>query len=196
MTKSFLIATCNKGKQNEYQRMILHFMPKAKVSFPRQGIKVVEDGKNFNENALKKALAYMEYAEKGQIVAGDDSGLIIPALNDEPGVFTRRWAGYEMTDEQIIEYCLDRMKNLQGKDRRAVIRTVIAAVDSDGNPTYFSGEIRGHIAEEPLKSEITKGFPVHSLFWVDSANRPLYQAIGAKDFVSHRQQAIMKMLGY
>lgn len=176
--------------------MVVQLSSGVNVNFPRQKVDVVEDGITFEENALKKAMAYKKFAREGQLVVGDDSGLVIPALNNEPGVFTRRWAGHEMTDEQIIKYCLDRMKNLQGKDRRAVIRTVIAAVDSDGNPTYFSGEIQGHIAEEPLKSEITKGFPVHSLFWVDSANRPLYQAIGAKDFVSHRQQAIMKMLGY
>ena len=192
---SYFIATCNKGKQEEYQRMILQLLPTVNVYFPQQKIEVVEDGKTFEENALKKALAYKKYAKKRQLVVGDDSGLIIPALNNEPGVFTRRWAGYEMTDEQIITHCLNRMSNLHGKDRFAVMRTVIATVDIDGNSAFFSGELRGHIAEKPLKAEVTKGFPVHSLFWVDSTNCPLYQAVDNDIFVSHRQQAVMKMLG-
>ena len=52
---------------------------------------VVEDGKTFEENARKKALAYFKYS--GVPTFADDSGLVVPALNGEPGVFSARYAG-------------------------------------------------------------------------------------------------------
>lgn len=64
---SYLIATCNKGKQEEYQRIMLKLLPTACVDFPLQKVEVVEDGKTFEENALKKAFAYKKYTKKGKL---------------------------------------------------------------------------------------------------------------------------------
>ena len=41
----------------------------------------------------------------------DDSGMEIEALNGEPGVFTRRWSGREMSDQEIVDYCLKKLEN-------------------------------------------------------------------------------------
>ena len=70
-----------------------------------------ETGSTFKENALLKvrnARAHLRSADHQIIVIADDSGMEIDSLGGEPGVFTRRWNGQEMTDNEIINYCLNR----------------------------------------------------------------------------------------
>ena len=58
---------------------------------------VVEDGATFEANACKKARAAA--AHLGAWAVADDSGLVVPCLNGEPGVYSARYAGPEANDE-------------------------------------------------------------------------------------------------
>lgn len=191
------VATSNKGKQAEIAQYASQYGKDVVLRFPdvTNSIEVDETGVTFEENALLKARAYQEVLHDASIVfVGDDSGIKIPALNDEPGVFTRRWAGYEMTDVEILAYCMDKMKDLKGEDRTANFETVLAVVRDSNDPQYFTGRMSGHILDDPIDATLIDGFPFRSVFWVDEINCPIYEVHGLKPedrggFLTHREKA-------
>ena len=77
----------------------------------------------------------------------DDTGLFIDALNGEPGIKAARWAGETATTEEIMNYCLRRLKGV--KDRSATFETSVAVVSPNGNEYFFSGKVRGQLLEAP-----------------------------------------------
>src|SRR4051794_19206444 len=100
--KKLLIATHNPGKLNEF-RMFLEGVPFEIISLSDVGITedVEEDGTTYEENSQKKALFYAQ--KSGLPALSDDGGLEIVALNNQPGIHSRRWLGYPATDEELIE---------------------------------------------------------------------------------------------
>ncbi len=200
MIKVF-VATSNKGKQTEIAKYAEQYGKNIQLAFPdhTNEIKVDESGTTFEENALLKASAYQKHLNDSSFIyVGDDSGIKIPALNDEPGVFTRRWAGYEMTDKEILDYCMEKMSGLVGDDRSAVFQTVLAVVQGDSEPRYFRGTMPGHILGQPIEATPIEGFPFRSIFWVDEINRPIYEIHGLSPenrggFLTHREKAFKEL---
>lgn len=199
--KTFFVATSNVGKQKEIQKFALQYGQGAVVQFPDDSnvMKVDETGSTFEQNARLKAQAYKSAVNNDSLYyVGDDSGIVIPALNNEPGVFTRRWAGYEMTDEEIVTYCMDKMKKFKGDDRKATFQTVLAVLGPNNTEEYFYGKMHGHILERPLDVEPQAGFPFRSIFWVDGFNLPIYKVHALdpderKGFVTHREDAFKQL---
>ncbi|HEX3568843.1 MAG TPA: non-canonical purine NTP pyrophosphatase [Candidatus Saccharimonadales bacterium] len=189
-------ATSNPGKQQEVKRFAEQYSEKFHLSFPDQSNSVVveETGQTFEENALLKARAYQKIAAPDAIVVGDDSGLKIPALNNEPGIFSRRWAGHEMTDQEIVDYCLQKMTGLTGDDRKAVFETTLVALSGTAEPRIYRGEMWGHILEKPAGPITAPGFPYRPLFWVDGLDCSLsdFDTMSVQDrkgFLNHRERA-------
>jgi XTP/dITP diphosphohydrolase len=199
--KTFFIATSNLGKQREIAKFAELYGDGVQVVFPNATteMNVDESGSTFAENALLKAQAYQRALRDDSFYyVGDDSGIIIPALGNKPGVFTRRWAGYEMTDEEIPRYCLEQMKGLRGDDRKAIFETVLAVITPQGEIKYFHGQMPGHILEEPTDAEPQPGFPFRTIFWVDGFNIPIYKlhALSTKErngFLTHREDAFKQL---
>ncbi len=199
--KKVFVATSNKGKQAEIAKYASLYGKEIQLLFPdgTNEIKVDESGTTFEENALLKASAYKKQLKDDAIIyVGDDSGIKIPALNDEPGVFTRRWAGYEMTDKEILDYCMEKMRDLTGEDRKAVFQTVLAVVGEDDTPRYLYGTMGGHILEQPIGTTPIDGFPFRSIFWVDEIDRPIYEVHGLTPeqrggFLTHREKAFKEL---
>ena len=199
--KVVFFATTNRGKQQEIRRLAASYKNRLTVVFPDSSnqLEVEEFGNTFKENALLKAEAYRQVmGQKGLIFVGDDSGLKIPAFNGEPGVHTHRWAGHEMTDDEVLQYCLERMKDLSGEDRRAVFETVLVAIYENGNQEVFRGEMWGRIAEQSVVVAPVAGFPFRSVFWVEGANcliadlhDPTYPRPAG--FVTHREAALRQL---
>lgn len=200
MTTIF-VATSNKGKQAEIAKYAEHYGKNITLRFPDKTneINVDESGKTFEENALLKAKAYQNAINDNSVIfVGDDSGIKIPALNNEPGVFTRRWAGYEMTDAEILAYCMDKMRSFVGEQRKAIFETVLAVVKAGETPVYYSGKMSGHILEKVVDATPIDGFPFRSVFWVDEINRPIYEVHGLKpeergNFLTHREKAFKEL---
>lgn len=198
--KEIFFATTNNGKQEEVGLLAQNF-PEIRLSFPsaENKLDIVETGATFEENALLKARTYQQaMGNSAMYFAGDDTGLKIPVLNDEPGLFTRRWRDHEheMTDQEIIDYCLERMQSLTGDERRAKFETVIAVVHGDDSPTYYRGELWGRIMERPDNKTIVKGFPFRSLFWVEDADCLLrdFDALPVSERPkTHREKAFIKL---
>jgi XTP/dITP diphosphohydrolase len=198
---TIFVATSNKGKQAEIAQYAEQYGKDIMLRFPDEANKldVEESGKTFEENALLKANAYRKaLGDDSLFFVGDDSGIKIPALNNEPGVFTRRWAGYEMTDTEVLEYCMEKMKNLHGKQRSAIFETVLAVVRANEEPQHYRGKMPGRILEKPIGGAIIDGFPFRSIFWVSEIERPIYEIHGLKPeerdgFLTHREKAFKEL---
>src|SRR5690606_30144021 len=90
---------------------------------------VDEDGVTFEENAIKKVEEY--YKITGLPTINDDGGLEVDALNGEPGIHSRRWLGYRMTDEELIIELMKRLRDVPQEERTARFRAVVAFCDKD-----------------------------------------------------------------
>ena len=201
MSKAELLyATNNPGKVTEVRT----FLGESDIRLltPKdleREIEVEETGRTLEENALLKAWAYHRIAPEGSIVMGDDTGLEIEALGGEPGVHVRRWRDGKtrMTDAEVKEYTLERMKDVPPGKRGAQFRTVMALVFPDKGVIHLDGVLRGEIAEEPVDMDI-EGFPFRGLFFVPEAGRYLgeLEDLPEGQFLTHRQKAAQKVIDY
>lgn len=198
---TIFFGTSNRGKQNEITRFAESCGKVLALQFPDEGLKlnVEESGETFEENATLKARAYQQAVGGDSVVfVGDDSGIKIPALNDEPGVFTRRWVGHEMTDREILDYCMEKMKDLKGDERKAVFETTLVALQGEEAPRVYRGQMWGRILEEPVEATPIDGFPFRSIFWVDELECPIYELHGLAPeerhgFLTHREKAFEQL---
>ena len=116
--QKLLIATRNEGKVGEFKNF-LSDLPFNIVSLSDLNIKeeIQENGKTYKENSIKKAKFYARLSNLPTIA--DDGGIEIEALKNQLGVRTRRWQGYEMSDEEIIARLFKIAKELPYNNRKA-----------------------------------------------------------------------------
>ena len=162
--QKLLIATKNQGKIKELEDF-LSDLPVELVSLTDAGNTddVEEDGKTYEENSQKKALFYAR--ESGLPAVADDGGLEISALGGKPGVHSRRWLGYEATDEELINHLMVVAQTLPDNNREAFFKAVVSLALPDGRVFSVAGEIKGSIPKEP-DIEIVKGYPFRSFFYL------------------------------
>ena len=166
-----LIATTNPGKLAEIRRF-LSDVPVELVGLKDVGITDApkEDGISFEENAILKAKYYAKESKLPTLA--DDGGLEIDALNGEPGVKSHRWihSDREDGDEELIQYTLDRMKDLADDKREAQLRLVLALVMPDGEVFTAEEKVRGIIPKVP--SDVRhEGYPYRSLLFLPEINK-------------------------
>jgi XTP/dITP diphosphohydrolase len=191
----FLLATTNEGKIREYR----HLLGKAGVEFAtlaETGIreKPEETGTTCEENAILKAKFYFEKSN-GMPTLADDGGLEIDALGGEPGVRSRRWPGYEASDEELVQYAIERMKGIPLEKRTARLTAVLAVMPNAGEARTFQGTLEGRIVEEPCYP-IIPGYPFRSLFYEFQTGKILAELPLEELPNGHREQAIAKALPY
>ena len=152
MHNKLLIASHNKGKVKEFQRM-LNLDGVELLSLEDQGItfEAVECGKTFQENSEIKAKVYGNLS--GLITLADDSGLSVDSLNGAPGVLSARYGGENLSDEDRVELLLNNMRNVPVAERQAkFIRSLKNALIRIENNTYGICRVTGKlIAKERLK---------------------------------------------
>ncbi len=150
---------------------------------------IEEIGMTFHENAAVKVNAI--YLAKGINCFADDSGLEVEAVNNQPGVFSARYAGEHGNHEANNQKLL---KELEGKsNRKACFKTVIALL-MDGKIQYFEGRVDGVIAEELSGN---RGFGYDPLFIPDGYDRTFADMPAEiKNSISHRKQALEAMLEF
>lgn len=198
---NIVYATTNPGKFSEVQKMCEHRGVKIKSLADFDiNIDVEEIGETLFENAKIKAEAYLKLLPPDSIVIADDTGIEIEALGGEPGIKVRRWKGYKMTDEEIIEYCLERMKDVPVGERGAQFRTVLAVATHDSKVKYFDGVLRGEILTVPLP-ERREGMPFWPLFYDPQLKMTLGQIHDQPiefqiKHPTHRELAVLKTLPY
>ena len=159
---------------------------------------VDETGSTLAENAYLKANAIAKFTSLPCL--SDDSGLFISALNDEPGVFSARYASDKFSDSTTSEKELfgtnparaniDKvLRKLAGKsNRKAEFRTVVAFVDLKNNQRFdFLGRLPGEIAQTARGEN---GFGYDPIFIPNNLGKTLAQLTAEqKDSISHRFRA-------
>ncbi len=194
-------ATGNPGKFEEARKFFGYH--NLELNSPSEfGVKVEVDevGKTLEENARLKALAYQKALPHNCIVIGDDTGVEIDELGGDPGIHVRRWKGYEMTDQEIVEHCLSLLKTVPLGKRGAQFRTVLAVSVSTQPVKYFEGIRRGVILRTPTK-HLEKGMPFWSIFYLSDLNMSLgefhTQPLSLQlEHPTHRERAFMSALPY
>lgn len=173
MIKQLLIATHNKAKLGELMMGVKKLSDQGVKILSLNDLKITEDpeetGKTFEENAILKATFYGKLT--GIPTIADDGGLMIPYLNNEPGVKSKRWMGRDASDEELINYALLHLRGVIGVDRTAYLQTCLCYYDPNLEEKITRVErIKGHIAEEPSGNP-THGYPYRALFIVDEFNK-------------------------
>lgn len=197
MTKKVVLATRNKGKIAEFERLLVELAADIAVlglaDFPDMP-DVEETGTTLTENALLKSRAISKFT--GLPALADDSGLFIDALNGDPGVYSARWAGGHGDDQANTQKVLGQLRDLEQQgpiDRSASFRCVIALSFPDGDrhageDLIEEGEMRGSIIHEPRG---TGGFGYDPIFTPDGyALTSAEISPELKDQLSHRGRAM------
>jgi len=143
---------------------------------------VIEDGKTFEENARKKALAANEYTDLPAFA--DDSGLEVEALGGAPGIYSARYA--EGTDADRTAKLL---KELEGQTNRKAKFVCVIAIAINGEVIEtFRGEVAGVIGAAPRGSH---GFGYDPVFIPDGYDQTFGELdADVKDKISHRAKAV------
>jgi len=195
--KILLLATHNQAKLEELKigvRLLI-----------KKGVKIVtlndlninknpkETWKTFEENAKLKAKFYGDLT--GCPTIADDGGLLIPFLNNEPGVKSRRWLGYEASDEELIKHTLLHLRGVKWSDRIAYLQTCLCFYDPQINKSICEQEkIKGFIAEKP-SGKATNGYPFRALFIVEKYNK-YYDELTKEEHlkINHRLKALRRLV--
>jgi len=181
--RRLLVATGSAHKLIELQRLFGD-LPIDLVTLRDVGItdEAPEDGATFEENALQKARWYAQAS--GEWTLADDSGLEVAALNGAPGVYTRRYAGPDATDQQNYEKLLAGTAG--AADRSARFVCTMALIDPvNGSERTFRGECPGTLTTAP-RGEFGFGYdPIFEVGGRTMAER----APAEKDALSHRGRA-------
>ena len=190
MGHRIIFATGNQGKMREI-RLILADLGLPVLSMKEAGAapEIVEDGATFGENAEIKARAVWNIT--GDIVLADDSGLEVDYIGKEPGIYSARYMGedisYEIKNRNIIE----RLSQARGSERSARFVCNIAAVLPDGRVLHTEETMEGLIAGEPAGEGGFGYDPILYLpqYGVTSAQLTMEQ----KNEISHRGKALRAM---
>lgn len=150
---------------------------------------IVETGSTFEENAgIKSRYVYNQYHLN---CFGDDSGLIVDALNGEPGVYSARYAGEHGDHAANINKVLEKLKG--ARDRKARFKTVVSLM-WDGDEHLFEGIVEGTIRHEPVGSG---GFGYDPIFQPDGYNITFAEmSLEEKNKISHRAKAMEKLITF
>lgn len=183
-----LIATGNAHKIRELEELLEPLgIPVKTPKSVGLSLDVEESGVTFRENAALKVKAFVKAS--GLPSLADDSGLVVDALNGEPGVFSARYGGDGLDDQGRVQLLL---KNLAGVDlplrtARFVCSLAFLTPDSE-EPRYFEGIAEGRILFEPRGSG---GFGYDPVF-EDPATGKSYAELTAeeKNERSHRAKAL------
>lgn len=148
-----------------------------------------ETSLTFKENATLKA----EHAAKAlnRWVIADDSGLIVPALQGEPGVFSRRYAGDDATDADNRQKLLQRMQGMNDDARTAYFECCLALASPLGLKKCVTGRCEGMIASSEKGNH---GFGYDSLFIKHDYDKTFGELDeNTKNRISHRGKAVEKL---
>lgn len=189
-----VIATENLGKLREFKEMfktIAGLEVLSLAQFPNYE-PPEETGITFAENAELKALHAARALNK--TVIADDSGLVVPSLQGEPGVFSRRYAGENSTDSDNRKKLLDAALHLENDARAAYFECCLSLATPEGIKKTISARVEGTILREERGNN---GFGYDPLFQkFDSNNTFAELDESTKSRISHRNKALQKLLPY
>ncbi len=189
MKHEIVLATGNTGKIQEFQHLLPQYncVPQAKLNITD----VEETGQTFIENAIIKARHASQQARTA--VIADDSGLVVPALDGKPGIYSARFAGPHASSKENIQKLLAYLKN-NDTHRDAYFYCVIVFMThaEDPTPIVGTGMLKGEISEAPSGKN---GFGYDPIFYLETQKTTLANlSANEKNQISHRAKAIQSLL--
>jgi len=151
---------------------------------------VIENGTTFEANARKKATELAQALK--QWVLAEDSGLVVPALNGRPGVYSARYAGKQGADDAKNARLLAELASVRD-DRRAAYYVSMAALENPQGrvEALVEGRCHGVILRE-LRG--TGGFGYDPLFLIPEYHRTFGElSARVKHALSHRARALVQL---
>ena len=182
-----LLGTNNKHKGEEF-KALLNDLPVEILTldqFPQIG-GIVEDGETLEENAEKKAEEVFRITHLPTLA--DDSGLEVHYLNDEPGVYSSRYAGPNATYQDNCKKLLSKLRGVPPRRRAARFRCVLYFIAPGNVRFHAEGICHGVILESPRG---TNGFGYDPIFLPSGCSKTLAEMTSEeKNLISHRAKAV------
>jgi XTP/dITP diphosphohydrolase len=188
-----VLATRNRNKIRELREIV----KKTKMDLSLLSLddfsdvpKITEDGKDFRENAVKKATLLAKAV--GRLALADDSGLVVDAIDGRPGVCSARFAGEEATDRENNEKLLKLLRDVPEKRRQATFVCYVALADPEKLIEIVEGRCTGVIVSEETGSG---GFGYDPVFQPIGYGKTFAELPAeVKNRISHRARAMEKAL--
>ena len=147
-----ILASGNKGKIKEFEKL----MPNDDVVAFKEilgNIEIIEDQDTFKGNAIKKAQTiYDELLKKGHkdiIVISDDSGITVPELNNEPGIYSARYAGVDASDKENNSKLIENL-NKNNLEKTPAYYTACIAIIYKSQVYTVHGWMHGNVINKEL----------------------------------------------
>ena len=184
-----IFASNNTNKLKEIKALVPPHIQVLSLQDIQFDIEIEETGNTLQENAAIKARRIFELT--GEACFADDSGLMVDALDGQPGVKSARYAG-EPSDNLANIHLL--LKNLQNtEDRNARFQTVVCYKDAE-QEHFFKGEVVGHITNEMHGNN---GFGYDPIFIPAGYTKTFAEmAAEEKNKISHRKNAIAQLVAF
>jgi XTP/dITP diphosphohydrolase len=148
-----------------------------------------ETGTSFAENAALKARAAVDAS--GLPAIADDSGLVVPALNGAPGIYSARWAGPDKDFMRAMARVQHELAASGSADRSAKFVCDLALARPGHRTTVFEGEVHGRLSFPPRGQN---GFGYDPIFVADGMRESFGELEPAqKHAISHRARAFAKL---
>ncbi|MBT3275269.1 MAG: RdgB/HAM1 family non-canonical purine NTP pyrophosphatase [Spirochaetales bacterium] len=151
-----------------------------------------ETGKTFMENALGKA-RHLHNLVRQRVIA-DDSGLCVPSLNGEPGIYSARYGSdhspHVLSDKDRNDYLLEKMKDVTDRSAFFVCCMIFLVTEH----RFFAVQETFH-GEITLSSQGQEGFGYDPLFFLPDYGKTVAQLEPAeKNRISHRGKAAVSLV--
>lgn len=191
--RTIVVATGNAHKLTEIEAILGAVLPEVRfVALGQLGDfeDPEENGTTFVENAIIKAEAAV--AATGLSAIADDSGLVVDALDGEPGVYSARYAGVHGDDAANNAKLLRNLGDTPDVERTARFMSVIALIESSGAVLTGTGACEGAIGHEGRGDH---GFGYDPLFLPDDTPGKTMAELmpEEKNAISHRFHALQDL---
>ncbi|MBU1130757.1 hypothetical protein KJ840_01335 [Patescibacteria group bacterium] len=200
-----LLATHNPAKIKDY-RQILEKKGIETLTLNSLEItdKFEENKDSFKENAFDKAKFYYNLSKMPTLA--EDGGFEIDYFNGQPGVKSRRWLGYEASDEEIIEFLKTKIKEIPEDKRTCRFTAVCCLVKSPPGADhplveelevrFAKNSIEGYLTDE-YNDTYPEGFPYRAFFIEKTFNKYIMDLTSEEyQQINHRQKNIEEIIKF
>jgi len=185
-----VLATHNQGKLREINELLADRQIEV-LSAATLGLEEPKETEtSFTGNARLKAQAAAQATSLPALA--DDSGLIVEALNGDPGIYSARWAGPEKDFAMAMQLVEQKLAESGSDDRRAHFICSLSLVWPDGFDVTVEGRVDGTLVWPPRG---TNGFGYDPMFIANGYDQTFGEMDPAlKHAIGHRADAFDQLL--
>ena len=187
-SSKIVIASHNQGKVREVKELLLPYVSNVYSAKDLSLPEPEETGSTFQENSELKAKKATE--KSGLPALADDSGLVVPSLGGDPGIYSSRWSGPNKDFDVAMKKIEARLKGI--KDRSAFFICALSLTWADGHVETVEVAIKGNLIWPPKGN---KGFGYDPIF-VPNGYKSSFGEMEPeeKHKISHRARAFNELI--